>query len=193
VPHTSTIEQSHHQVADDALASPPPEPEESLTPAPTPTVAAAASPLESKLDQLLDVMTMFVQGQMNQQVAEIKPAIAQPTNTSTPQPQPASESESKSDTSEKPRRYKTGEADGIINRAIDAIIAHNNAPGRLHDHKWAITINGLKNFSLNQRAIERITQERKDEIEQHHALHQLGARHNDRHKRKFKINQAITI
>ncbi|MBD1908994.1 MULTISPECIES: protelomerase family protein [unclassified Leptolyngbya] len=187
-PDTSTIEQSHHQAADDAPPPLLPEPEESLTPAPTPT-AAAANPLESKLDQLLDVMTLFVQGQMQQQPGTQKRAIN--PNPSTPQPLTPSESES--DTSEKTRRYKTGEADGIINRAIDAIIAHNNAPGRLHDDKWAISINGLKNYSLNQRAIERITQERKDEIQQHHALHQLGARHNDRHKRKFKINQVITL
>jgi hypothetical protein len=189
-PENQTTEQAHHQTTDDALTSPL-EPQESLIPAPSPT----ANPLESKLDQLLDVMTLFVQSQMNQQTGAQKPAIASKTSTPTPQPLNPSESqlESDSDTSEKPRRYKTGEADGIINKAIDAIIAHNNAPGRLHDDKWAITINGLKNYSLNQRAIEKITQERKDEIEQHHALHQLGARHNDRHKRKFKINQVITL
>jgi hypothetical protein len=197
VPDNQTTEQTHHQTTDDALTSPPSGPEEPLTPAPTPTTATTANPLESKLDQLLDVMTLFVQGQMNQQVGETKRAIAPKTSTPTPLPLSPSESqpepESESDTSEKPRRYKTGEADGIINRAIDAIIAHNNADGRLHDDKWAITINGLKNYSLNQRAIERITQERKEEIEQHHASHQLGARHNDRHKRKFKINQVIGI
>jgi hypothetical protein len=170
-----------------ALTPPPSEPEESLAPVPPPP----ANPLESKLDQLLDVMTMFVQGQMHQQAGEKKRAIALPSTTPTSQPQ--TESNSEPHTSEKPRRYKTGEADGIINRAIDAIIAHNNAPGRIHDDKWAITINGLKNYSLNQRAIEKIVQERKEEIEQHHTLHQLGARHNDRHKRKFKINQVISI
>jgi hypothetical protein len=48
---------------------------------------------------------------------------------------------------------------------LNAIISHNNALGRLHDKKWAISINGLKNYFLNQRAIEKIVQERKDEIE----------------------------
>jgi hypothetical protein len=136
-------------------------------------------------------MTLFIQGQMNQQAGEKKRAIAHPTTTPTSQPQ--TESPSEPDTSEKPRRYKTGEANGIINRAIDAIIAHNNTQGRLHDDKWAITINGLKNYCQNQRAIERIVQERKEGIDQHHATHHLGARRNDRHKRKFKINQVITI
>jgi hypothetical protein len=165
------------------------QPEETLSPAPLPP--ATASPLESKLDQLLDVMALFVQSQISNQSRTKQQAIAHSSATTTPQPQPTTSSEP--DTSEKPRRYKTGEADSIINRAIDAIIAHNNTQGRLHDDKWAITINGLKNYSLNQRAIEKITQERKEEIEQHHATHQLGARHNDRHKRKFKINQVITI
>lgn len=41
---------------------------------------------------------------------------------------------------------------------------------------------------LNQRTIEKIVRERKEEIDAHHALHQLGTKHNDRHKRKFKIN-----
>jgi len=69
-------------------------------------------------------MTAFVHGQMNQQAGEKKRAIALPSTTPSPQPQSASDSEP--DTSEKPRRYKTGEADGIINRAIDAIMAHNS-------------------------------------------------------------------
>jgi len=190
-PDNQSTEQPHYP-ATDAL-TPPPETEQSLPPAPV----TPANPLESKLDQLLDVMTMFIQGQMNQQAGTQTRAIDHPPATPQPQPQTQSasesEPESKPENPDKPRRYKTGEADGIINRAIDAIISHNNAQGRLHDDKWSITINGLKNYCQNQRAIERILLERKDEIEQHHTLHQLGARHNDRHKRKFKINQVITI
>ncbi len=47
------------------------------------------------------------------------------------------------------RRYKTGEDDAVINAAVDAIMAYNNAQ-ELHDLKWAITINTLKSFSKNQ-------------------------------------------
>lgn len=93
----------------------------------------------------------------------------------------------------KTRRYKTGEADAIVNRAIDAIMTHNNLPNQLHDLKWAITINGLKNFSTNQRVIERIMQERKAEIDAHHQLHQLLPGHNNRHKRKRKIGDVIQL
>ncbi|MEP0872117.1 telomere resolvase [Trichocoleus desertorum AS-A10] len=93
----------------------------------------------------------------------------------------------------KPRKYRTGEADAIVNQAIDAIMAHNNLPNQLHDLKWAITINGLKNFSTNQRVIERIMQERKDELDKHHQLHQLLPGHNNRHKRKRKIGDVVRV
>ena len=81
----------------------------------------------------------------------------------------------------------------MVNRAIDAIIQHNNLPNQLHDLKWAITINGLKNFTTNQRVIERIMQERKDEIDAHHQLHQLLPKHNNRHKRKRKILDVVKL
>jgi hypothetical protein len=163
------------------------------------TIASVPSPapttgLEAKIDRLIDVMLRFVQvqtgGNANDdgkttartrgKVAVEKP-IAESSSTRSGEPSPA------------PRKYKTGEADTTINRAIDAIIAHNERDDRLHDEKWAITINALKNYSLNQRAIERIVNERKDEIDEHHRKHQLGNRHNDRHKRKYKISDVIRL
>ncbi|MBD2120275.1 hypothetical protein [Trichocoleus sp. FACHB-262] len=133
-----------------------------------------------------------------------QPAIAltRPTTLPTPVPeqgpisQPAIANQAEDTTEEangesKPRKYKTGEADAIVHQAIDAIIQHNNQPNQLHDLKWAITINGLKNFSTNQRVIERIMQERKDEIDVHHQLHQLLPKHNNRHKRKRKIGDVV--
>jgi hypothetical protein len=134
-------------------------------------------------------------------------AIAPTSQTTLPAPvpeqvpitQPAIANQDK-DTAEKtnteeskPRKYKTGEADAIANQAIDAIMQHNNLPNQLHDLKWAITINGLKTFSTNQRVIERIMQERKDEIDAHHQLHQLLPGHNHRHKRKRKIGDVIQL
>jgi len=158
-----------------------------------PLPPAAATPLESKLDQLLDVMTAFVQGQINQQpqAGAKKQAIAQ--IPAVPSPQPLAQSPSEPTTPEKPRKYKTGETDALINQAIDAIIQFNDTPHRAHEMKWAITINGLKNFSLNQRAIQKIIEQRKDEIDNHHAKHQLTIRHNDRHKRRMKITDIINI
>lgn len=154
-------------------------------------VLLTTSTLEAKLDKLLDVMALFVQAQTQEKFKGIKEAI----DPITPQSQSVAE-ESQPDSAQlhpRPRKYKTGEADTIINAAIDAIILHNNQPDRLHDDKWAITINGLKNYSANQRAIERIIAHRKNEIDSHHHNHQLHLRHNDRHKRKFKISQVIPI
>ncbi|HEY9747681.1 MAG TPA: hypothetical protein V6C63_03190 [Allocoleopsis sp.] len=135
-----------------------------------------------------------------------QPAIAQTSPTTVPAPvteqvpitQPAIAKEvgdtaAEATSESKPRKYRTGEADAIVNRAIDAIIQHNNLPNQLHDLKWAITINGLKNFSTNQRVIERIMQERKAEIDAHHQLHQLLPGHNHRHKRKRKIGDVVRV
>jgi hypothetical protein len=169
-----------------------------------------ANGLESKLDKLLDVMAQFVQFQLQAQTPQtqqtmeqnaIAPSSSGPRATA-PEiaaiSQPAIAIQDR-DTTEreaeasKPRKYKTGEADAIVNRAIDTIMQHNNLPNQLHDLKWAITINGLKNFSTNQRVIERIMQERKDEIDAHHHLHQLLPKHNNRHKRKRKIGDVIQL
>jgi hypothetical protein len=155
------------------------------------------SGLEAKLDKLLDVMALFVQAQTQEKAKSKNWAIAPASHTpsTTPQPQsfngevPGGDSLQRS----RPRKYKTGEATTTINAAINAIIQHNDQPGLPHNDKWAITINGLKNFSTNQRAIERIMFERKDEIANHHSKHQLQPRHNDRHKRKHKINDVIQL
>jgi hypothetical protein len=168
--------------------------------------------LESKLDKLIDVMAQFVQFQLQAQPLQIQQpieqkAIARAGTTTVPAPVPepvpitqpaiadqAIDTAEKTNTEEsKPRKYKTGEADAIVHQAIDAIIQHNNLPNQLHDLKWAITINGLKNFSTNQRVIERIMQERKDEIDAHHHLHQLLPKHNNRHKRKRKIGDVVRV
>jgi hypothetical protein len=136
-----------------------------------------------------------------------QPAIAQTSPTTLPAPVPESVpvtqpaiADQAVDTAEKtnteaskPRKYKTGEADASLHRAIDAIIQHNNLPNQLHDLKWAITINGLKNFTTNQRVIEKIMQERKQEIDKHHQLHQIQTGHNNRHKRKRKITDVVRV
>jgi len=173
--------------------------------------------LESKIDGLVEVMTQFVQLQMAQrQPQAVQPvpvtpsptsSLAKPTSTKTTpvQQAPVKPSATEQGGSEEApkRRYKTGADEATINAAINAIMAHNNAQ-ELHDLKWAITINTLKAFSKNQRVIERIlgkgkdnpdieriVGEREQEIEQHHQQHQIGAGHNNRHKRKRKIGDVI--
>jgi hypothetical protein len=81
-----------------------------------------------------------------------------------------------------------------LNRAIDAIMAHNNAPDRRHDQKWAISISILKNYVNSQPKILRILDQRKDEISAHHATHQINPiEHNKRHRGKQTITEVIPL
>jgi hypothetical protein len=156
-----------------------------------------AGPLGDKIDKLIDVMAQFVQLQVQQ--AQGAGAGKEPTRGS-----------SRSDAlapgeGAQGRKYRSGDDERVVNAAIDAIIKHNdNEP--LYDLKWAITINTLKAFSKNQRVIERVLGKgkdnpsvlrvigaREDEIEQHHAKHQLQPGHNHRHKRKRTIGEVVRI
>jgi hypothetical protein len=173
---------------------------------PTPSAPTLDSPppsisngLEAKLDQLVEVMTQFIQVQLQHQTptppAPITPApstpLAMPSAPAVPTQQTASIQASTPEP--QPRKYKTGQADAIVNAAIDAIMHHNNQPNQPHDLKWEITINGLKNYTANQRVIERIVQERRDEIDAHHHHHQIQPGHNHRHKRKRKLAEVISL
>lgn len=65
-------------------------------------------------------------------------------------------------------RASSTESTDRLNQAIDTIIAYNNAEGRLHDQKWAITINALKSWVKSQPKIVQALEARKEEITQHH-------------------------
>lgn len=159
-----------------------------------------ASGLETKIDKLVDVMTQFIQVQMQ---AQPQPAQAQPitprfTAPKSPdfkemKPQQVDEQTSEDEPQPK-RRMRSTETDEIINRAIDEIVKHNSIPELPHDQKWAITINVLKSFVKSQRKIEQILQARRDEIDHHHQHHQIEAeRHNLRHRGKQPITDIISI
>jgi hypothetical protein len=92
-----------------------------------------------------------------------------------------------------------------INRAIDAIFAYNDAPGRRHNEKWAIGINTLKAFVKSQEAIvaaiggrnrkgELVQGSRQLEIEQHHQKHQIDPdKHNYKHRGKLRVDQVVGL
>ncbi|NET39297.1 MAG: hypothetical protein F6K19_46240, partial [Cyanothece sp. SIO1E1] len=81
-----------------------------------------------------------------------------------------------------------------VNQAIDAIFAHNNHPGRLHDEKWAISINALKAFCSSQKRILEVLELRQKEIDAHHKQHQIEPdKHNLRHRRRRTIDQVISL
>ncbi len=71
---------------------------------------------------------------------------------------------------------------------------YNDQPGRTHDDKWFITVSLLKKFTpnSNQRAAQRVLDERKAEVEQHHHKHLLQHNHNNRHK-KHDATQIVSL
>ncbi|MDX2241110.1 MAG: protelomerase family protein [Leptolyngbyaceae cyanobacterium bins.302] len=148
--------------------------------------------LEAKIDKLVDVMTQFIQVQMQSspvpQSVPPKPVASRIVQTQ--------EQEAKDTTSqEQPerRRRRSNETDEIIHQAIYAIMQYNDQASR-HDEKWAITINALKAFAKSQRKIEMILQDRKEEIKQHHDKHQIDPeRHNLKHRGKHKIEEIIRV
>ncbi|MEX0272153.1 protelomerase family protein [Leptolyngbyaceae cyanobacterium UHCC 1019] len=160
--------------------------------------ATVVGGLEMKIDKLVDVMTQFIQVQMQIQPAQAQPIAPRFTAPKPPgfkEMKPQQVDEQTSDDEPQPkRRMRSTETDEIINRAIDAIVKHNSIPELPHDQKWAITINVLKSFVKSQRKIEHILQARRDEIDHHHQHHQIEAeRHNLRHRGKKPITHIISI
>ncbi len=93
------------------------------------------------------------------------------------------------------RKYRPrGQNEELIHQAINAIMQHNDSADR-HDDKWAITINGLKGLGIkSQHAITRALEERKKEIDDHHAKHQIdAAKHNLRHRGKTQIGEVMRV
>ena len=67
----------------------------------------------------------------------------------------------------------------MISRAIDQIMAHNNN-AKSHEDKWYIGIRPLKDVVNYQPPISKVVKQRKDEIRQHHKLHDINQTHNAR-------------
>lgn len=87
---------------------------------------------------------------------------------------------------EVPRAVRTTEnAEAKVNAAIDAVVAYKNALGRMQEDKWAFGVALLKRLTrANQKVIERVVEQRRGEIEQHHLQHELGPNHNIRKGRQ---------
>ncbi|GFE72279.1 protelomerase family protein [Chroococcus sp. FPU101] len=158
------------------------------------------SGLEAKLDKLVDVMTQFISLQMQgaTQPLSDQPARAKTKPTTSDKQTTAVSSTQEIHQTDQTTAQRTPRnspiAEAAIYNAIDAIIAHNNAI-ELHDLKWAISINAVKELvsdvTKSQRLVQKVIASRQDEIETHHALHQLEPNHNHRHKRKRTIREVI--
>jgi hypothetical protein len=165
-------------------------PVQSTEPIGSETLPAPA--LETKIDTLVNAIAQLVQLQ-TQALTTPTPAQTQAPVTrrkaSAPTPT-AAEANGQSERKYRPR----GENQELVDRAIDAIMQHNDGAER-HDDKWAITINGLKGLGIkSQHAITRALEARVQEIEQHHAQHQIdAAKHNLRHRGKAKIEDVIEM
>jgi soluble cytochrome b562 len=144
------------------------------------------SPLEQKIDRLVTVMETFVMAQLNQ----TQSVSSDRKSSTTPKAERTS-----SEVSPTPRtRASSTDSTDKLNQAIDAIMAYNNAEGRLHDQKWAITINALKSWVKSQPKIMQALEARKEEISQHHLHHQIDPiSHNYKHRGKRKIDEVIQI
>ncbi len=159
-----------------------------MVPVEEPTEVPLVSGLEGKIDKLIDVMTRFVEGQMN--------AAKQPGVKAITQPKPSESKPVKAtvEAGEPKRERSTAGAEGKVNAAIDAIIAFNSQPELEHADKWAIGISVLKKLTgCYQGVIARVLEERKEELEKHHQLHGLGVTHNNYHRGKRVVNEVIRV
>ncbi|PSF27684.1 hypothetical protein C7H19_24925 [Aphanothece hegewaldii CCALA 016] len=163
---------------------------------------STASGLEAKIDKLVDVMTQFINLQIQgaTQLSTHQTARTKVKATTQAQPKTAVSAGTTDNgridvtpTQRTPRNSPL--AQEVINNAIAAIIAHNNSTD-LHDLKWAITINSVKELvseaTKSQRLVQKAIALRQDEIDQHHIHHQIEPNHNHRHKRKRTIREAIS-
>jgi hypothetical protein len=166
--------------------------------------ARLSSPLERKIDALIDMMGQFVQVQLQTQVIRPSPTGATDGELKKQRSRRATRGDRSSEmigvNDDLPQQFsaragrKRGEDDAIIERAISAIMAYNDQPGRTYDEKWLVTVSLLKKFTPNhnQRAAQRVLDERKVEIIQHHQKHQLQPDHNNRHK-KHNVTATVQI
>jgi len=119
-------------------------------------------------------MTRFVETQLQVAPPQVSPpAPTQPK----PNPEPA-----------------TRRADAKVNQAIDKLIDYNNQPGRLHTDKWQIGISVLKKLTgSSQSVINRVLEQRQDELQNHHQVHQLTTTHNHFHRGKTQVSDVIHL
>ncbi len=138
------------------------------------------SSLENKIESLISVMQQFVELQI-----ATPPAKPERPKRLPKAPVPTAEGNGAAPEAPASRGRRRGGDDEIVSRAISAIMTYNDENGRLYDEKWFVTANLIKKFTErgNQRAAERVLQDRAEEIQAHHQKHKLQPDHNNRHKR----------
>ena len=91
------------------------------------------------------------------------------------------------------KSHAKGSAEEKLRRALQATIAHNEAPEHKLADKWAINQNAFAELTgCNRPAIKQFLKQYGDEIEAHHRQHNLLPRHNYSHgKNGVKITDII--
>lgn len=108
--------------------------------------------------------------------------------------QPNSSKSSNLEDSSRKLSKRSIEAEEEINQAIDAIIDFNNQENRSHKEKWRIGVSAIRKITERGDSVsKRVLEQRADEIEQHHAQHQIGQRHNSKGKDYPSINEFISL
>lgn len=158
----------------------------------TETITATITPVEAKLDRLVEAVSALVQIQLQ---SPIPTPTAAPSAAKQPEVEPKPKPNRKAHDPETQQRIAERESNTQrIHQAIDVIMAHNDAQGEVKDHKWAITVNALKAYVNSQAKIQRILAERAADITAHHAKHDIDPdSHNLRHRRKHTIDQVISL
>ncbi|MBW4532562.1 MAG: telomere resolvase [Pleurocapsa minor HA4230-MV1] len=134
----------------------------------------------------------------NNSSAKLQPNLSLPVEKEPAEPtknsQPTSSKSSKGESSPRKISKKSLEAEQEIDRAIDAIIQFNNQEDVSHQDKWHIGVSALRKLTeRGDSVIQRVLQPRKTEIEQHHAVHQIGPRHNSKGKTYPSIDEIISL
>jgi hypothetical protein len=164
-----------------------PEPESVVVEIAEPAPVEAVDPLRADMQSLIGMMGQFVQTSQSllQQATTMKPPARPPETIA-----PAEPAEPK----QRKRKERQTEIVPTIHKAIDAIIAWNSAPERIHTDRWAITINALKSWVTWGEKITEILEERKEELEAHYKQFGIDpAKHNYFHRGKNKIRDMISI
>lgn len=123
---------------------------------------------------LVDKFDLFLEQQQLSKTVDLH-STTQKSSTSTY----SKKSQSKK-TASQSRQASVEQTEKLLNHAIDTIMAHNDRAESAED-KWYIGISPLKSVVNSQVTIKGVVEQRKAEIEQHHAKHDLGRVHNRTH------------
>lgn len=130
--------------------------------------------LVRSMTRLVDKFDLFLEQQQLSQTVDLH-STSQKSSTSTH----SKKSQSKK-TASQSRQASVEQTEKLLNHAIDTIMAHNDRAESAED-KWYIGISPLKSVVNSQVTIKGVVEQRKAEIEQHHAKHNLGRVHNRTH------------